>query len=83
MHTAQNLNQGFAAEVRAELARQGKTPTWLAEQTDININTLHRRLKGGSRFSLTEVGQIARALNLSAAELMKRAERPAEMSVAS
>lgn len=75
MSAPQNLNQGFAAEVRAELARQGKSTYWLAEHTDITPQTLYRRLQGVGRFSLTEVGQIARALNLSAAELMMRAER--------
>ena len=75
MSEAHHLYQGFAAEVRAELARQGRTPYWLSENTDITYQTLARRLRGSSRFSLTEVAQIASALNLSVTELMIRAER--------
>lgn len=59
-----------AGEVRANLARQGKTQGWLAQQIKITPATLSRRLSLRSSFSLDELSAIATALDIPLAVLL-------------
>ncbi len=71
MATRTNAAQAAADEVLAVLARMRKTREWLAEQSGISLSTLTRRLNGGSSFTLDELVQIARTLDISISELLK------------
>jgi transcriptional regulator with XRE-family HTH domain len=59
-----------AGEVRANLARRGKTKVWLAAQLKISTATLQRRLAGQSSFSLAEISTIAEALDVPVSDLL-------------
>lgn len=59
-----------AGEVRANLARRGKTKVWLAKQLKISTATLHRRLAGDSSFSLDEISTIAESLDIPVSTLL-------------
>jgi hypothetical protein len=63
-----------AAEVRAELARQSKTHTSLADATGISVDTLRRRLAGQKPFYVEELGSVSRFLGLTIDQLIARAE---------
>jgi DNA-binding Xre family transcriptional regulator len=62
-----------AGEVRAQLARRGKTKVWLAGELGISTATLHRRLAGASSFSLDEINTIAELLELPVGALLNEA----------
>lgn len=59
-----------AGEVRANLARRGKTKVWLAEQLGMSTATLQRRLAGRSSFSLAEISTIAESLDIPVSDLL-------------
>lgn len=67
----------IAGEIRAELARQGKTVPALATATGISPATLRRRLKGVKPFYLEELEEIATFLNLPVSYLAENTERAA------
>lgn len=66
--------QRVAAEIRAEMARQGVTSSTVAQTTDIARSTLHRKLTGRSEFNLAEAAAVCAALGISLAEIVRRAE---------
>lgn len=61
-------------EIRAELARQNKTVSSLADEIKYRRATLSAKLNGHTSFSGEEIGKIANCLNVTASELMRRAE---------
>lgn len=62
-----------AAEVRAEMARQGITAAGLSEATGISRASLSRKLRSGS-LTLPEAIRVAEVLRVPLAELIRRAE---------
>lgn len=74
MSTTPSNAAGFAAEVRAELARQNRTALWLAETVGIANSTMARRLSGSSPFDMAESFAVAGALGVSLSDLILRAE---------
>ena len=56
--------------VRAELARAGKTQAWLADAIGISQQSVSDRLRGKSPFDVNELARVADALGLDAASLM-------------
>jgi transcriptional regulator with XRE-family HTH domain len=73
METKPLRRTAIAAEVRAELARQNKTLTSLAQAADISTDTLRRRLNGLSSFPVEELGPVCRFLGLTLDQLLDRA----------
>lgn len=69
-----NPGRRIAAEIRAEMARQGVTSSTVAQTTDIARSTLHRKLTGRSEFNLAEAAAVCAALDISLAEIVRRAE---------
>lgn len=61
-------------EIRAEIARQNKTVSSLADEIKYRRATLSAKLNGHTSFSGEEIGKIANCLNVTASELMRRAE---------
>jgi transcriptional regulator with XRE-family HTH domain len=68
---------GVAAELRAEIARQGRTITAVADSAGLVTSTLTRKLKGIHEFDVNELGRVCAVLGISASELLDRAERGA------
>lgn len=66
-----------AAEIRAELARQGKSATQLATATGIGRDTMRRRLNGVYPFNSDELYSICHFLGISIVELTERTEAAA------
>lgn len=64
----------IVAEIRAEMARQGITPTSVAERADMPRGTLWRKLNGRSEFTIDEAARVAAVLDVSLADLAQRAE---------
>lgn len=58
------LNESIAAEIRAELGRQGLRHADLAVTLGWNKATLSRRLNSQHDFSVSELEQIAKALRI-------------------
>lgn len=61
-------------EIRAEISRQNKTVSSLADEIKYRRATLSAKLNGHTSFSGEEIGKIANCLNVTASELMRRAE---------
>lgn len=51
--------EGVAAEIRAEMARQRKSPTDLAAVLGLTPRTARDRLENKTTFSITEFGRVA------------------------
>ena len=64
----------LSSEIQAELARQKKTIGALADEMKYRRATLSAKLNGHTPFTGAEIGKIAQCLNITAAELMRRAE---------
>lgn len=64
----------LSGEIRAEMARQNKTVSDLADEMKYRRATLSAKLNGHTPFSGAEIGKIAQCLNIAASELMRRAE---------
>jgi transcriptional regulator with XRE-family HTH domain len=64
-----------ADEVRAELARQRRTASELAESLGVGAHTIGRRLSGETPFNVIELARVARFLGTTATDLVTRAER--------
>lgn len=64
----------LSGEIRAEMARQNKTVSALADEMKYRRATLSAKLNGHTPFSGAEIGKIAQCLNIAASELMRRAE---------
>lgn len=56
------------------MARQNKTVSALADEMKYRRATLSAKLNGHTPFSGAEIGKIAQCLNITASELMRRAE---------
>lgn len=69
------LSRRMAAEIRAELARQGRSGRWLAEQIGESHVTVGRWTKGQSPMSLDALDAICRALGMSIGDLLAAVER--------
>jgi len=68
------LSQRVAAELRAELARRQWSGRRLAEVSDTPFKTAARHLSGGSAIPVDALARYARALDITAIELMRRAD---------
>lgn len=62
-----------AAEVRAEMARQGCTQTVLAERVARDQHFISRRLSGKVPFAVDEIAAVAKALGVPLSELLGEA----------
>jgi transcriptional regulator with XRE-family HTH domain len=69
------LGQRMAAELRAEMARQGRSRRWLAETIGESHVTVGRWVKGETPMSLDSVDAMCRALGLTVADLLSAVER--------
>lgn len=68
------LAQSIAAEIRAELGRQQKSRRWLAEQIGQSHVTVTRWVNGDGPVSLDSLDAMCRALGISVADLLHRAD---------
>ena len=68
-----NATRRVAANIRAELARQGRTISWLAEAVGVGRTTLGRRLAVNSArtMSVDDVSAIADALRVDMLSLFE------------
>lgn len=64
------------AEVRAELARQGRNAMELSQVTGITQTSLSRKLRGLNAFTVAELLTICDALGMTLADLASRTRRP-------
>jgi transcriptional regulator with XRE-family HTH domain len=69
------LGQRMAAEIRAEMARQGISRRQLAETIGESHVTVGRWVKGETAMSLDVTDAICRALGLTVADLLSAVER--------
>lgn len=74
---SQNPTHSVAAEVRAELGRQGHTNAWLAEQLGVSEMWVSRRLRGLTRFTEDDLKRIGNALAIPPADLLRPVVRAA------
>lgn len=70
-----HLEQRIAAELRAELARQGHSRHWLADQTGLPVTTVARWLRGASSPRLNELDAICQAFGMTIADLLLAVEK--------
>ncbi|CCH77752.1 hypothetical protein BN12_220030 [Nostocoides japonicum T1-X7] len=71
------LGTKFAAEVRAEIVRQGLRRGPIAAGVGMSPSGFSRRLSGSRDFTLAEAEAVSGALGLSLMEMIARAERQA------
>lgn len=71
------LGSLIAGEIRAEAARQRMTIRFLSQLSGIEHSALCKKLKGNTNITLDETQALARSLDLSSTELMRRAEEAA------
>ncbi len=71
-----SLGRSIAAEVRAELARQGRKQTELGPVIEVSAQGISRRLAGDQTISLDELHAIAGFLGVPISEFMARATAP-------
>lgn len=64
----------LAAEIRAEMARQGETAVRVARAIGLSPATLSRKINGRRELLVTEAAEIAEHLGVSLSELARRAE---------
>lgn len=74
--------QRVAAEIRAEMARQGVTAGTVAQATDMSRSTLHRKLTDRTAFTVTEAARVCTALGVPLSEMVRRAEATMTSAVA-
>lgn len=74
-HNRPSLEARVAAELRAELARQGRSRRWLAEQTGQPLTTVARWVKGTTAPGLDELELMAEALGTTVVALLREAGR--------
>jgi transcriptional regulator with XRE-family HTH domain len=63
-----------AAELRAEIARQGISYDSVAEAVGISVKTLKRRLDGGKTFNLEELAAVTQFLGIPLVEFISRVD---------
>lgn len=66
--------QRVAAEIRAEMARQGVTAPTVAQATDMSRSTLHRKLTDRATFTIAEAAAVCATLGVPLSEMVRRAE---------
>ncbi|OAN40778.1 hypothetical protein A4X16_12690 [Microbacterium sp. H83] len=59
-----------ASAVAAALTRAGRTPEWLAAQTSLSLDSLRRRLDADHDFTITDLAEIAAALDVPVSALL-------------
>ena len=64
------LAEHVRAELRAEMGRQGLTGSDVAHRMGTYPQWINRRVNGKGRIDLDDLEAIARALNISAAQLV-------------
>lgn len=69
------LEQRIAAELRAELARQGHSRHWLAERIGKPVTTVARWLRGPQSPGLNDLDAICQALGMNIPDLLGAVER--------
>lgn len=74
MNTNRTESERVAESVRVEMDKQHISQRRLAEQTGIPVTTLHRKLKGASPFTTTDIALIARELGTSMTAIIAAAE---------
>lgn len=72
---AHTTTERTSARVRAVLAERRLTGRWLANHMAVPPSTLNRRLTGQYPWTLTELDDVARVLELPVAELIVPGER--------
>lgn len=72
-HETTPLAKAFAAEIRAELARQKITGLKLAGMVGMSQNYIAKRLRDEAPFTLDDIAAICAALDEPFCELAKRA----------
>lgn len=65
------------ANVRAELARAGRTQAWLAGVIGISQQSVSDRLRGGTAFDVNELTRVADALDVAVTALLTTEVRQA------
>lgn len=70
---AYSTRERVAAEVRAEMARQRRTQTELAEHLDMSQQAVSRRMTGELAWDVDEITDIADWLGVPLAALMAEA----------
>lgn len=73
-NTPHPLRARVAAEVRAELARQGKVPADVGEVLGLSRPTVTNRLRGDSPFDLDELETLAAWLGVTPETFIPRRE---------
>lgn len=76
------FTQTVAAEVRAHLARRQISSRKLAEEINLTPSQLSRRLNGSIAFTVEEVGEIAKVLNVTVSALYGETSGSREQAVA-
>lgn len=71
----ENIEQRIAAELRAELARQGRSRHWLADETRRPVTTVARWLRGSTSPGLGDLDAICEALGMTIPDLFAAVER--------
>lgn len=71
----------IAAEVRAELARQQRTTTEVAESAGMVTSTLIRKMQARYPFDTDELERVAAALGVTVTELLSRADATEQEAV--
>jgi transcriptional regulator with XRE-family HTH domain len=69
------LEPRIAAELRAELARQGRSRHWLAEQIGKPVTTVARWLRGPQSPGLNDLDAICQALGMTIPDLLGAVNR--------
>lgn len=69
------LEQRIAAELRAELARQGRSRHWLADQIGKPVTTVARWLRGPQSPGLNDLDAMCQALGMTIPDLLHAVER--------
>lgn len=65
----------FSAEVRAEMGRQGISPSTLAKRSGVSESTISRKISNEMRaLRADEMEAVSAALGVPSWELMRRAE---------
>lgn len=71
----------IAAEVRAELARQQRTTTEVAESAGMVTSTLIRKMQARYPFDTDELERVAAVLGVTVTELLSRADATEQEAV--
>lgn len=68
-----SLDPELTANIRAELARRGRTQEALAQALGLSSGAISQRLNGGVRITVNDLKRIAEFLEVDPAELLKEA----------